>query len=60
MSPATTRSPLSPVVTHRPSLAGDTNEDLLEEPDCVAVWSVAVGEWRTIKLWPNCVVGWVK
>lgn len=28
--------------------------------DCVAVWSVEVGKWQTLKLWPNSVVGWVK
>jgi hypothetical protein len=30
------------------------------QPECVAVWTVEVGEWQTIKLWPNCIVGWVK
>jgi hypothetical protein len=29
-------------------------------PECVAVWSVDVGEWQTLKVWPNCLVGWIK
>lgn len=30
------------------------------EPECVAVWSVDAGEWQTLKMWPNCIVGWNK
>ena len=30
------------------------------QPECVGVWSADVGEWQSVKLWPNCVVGWVK
>jgi hypothetical protein len=30
------------------------------QPECVGVWSVDVGKWQSVKLWPNCVVGWVK
>jgi hypothetical protein len=30
------------------------------QPECVAVWSVDVGEWQTVKLWPNSIVGWIK
>ncbi len=29
-------------------------------PECVAVWAVEVGDWQTLKLWPNSIVGWVK
>jgi hypothetical protein len=35
-------------------------QDALGQSECVAVWSVEVGEWQTIKLWPNCIVGWIK
>jgi hypothetical protein len=35
-------------------------QDAFGQAECAAVWSVAVGEWQTVKLWPNCLVGWVK
>ena len=35
-------------------------QDEFQQPECVAVWSVDVGEWQTVKMWPNSVVGWVK
>jgi hypothetical protein len=36
------------------------NQGAFGEAECVAVWSVEVGEWQTVKMWPNCVVGWAK
>jgi hypothetical protein len=27
-------------------------------PDGVAVWNKQVGDWRTIKLWVNDLIGW--
>jgi hypothetical protein len=42
------------------ALEAQYGQDEFRQPECVAVWSVDVGEWQTVKLWPNCVVGWVK
>jgi hypothetical protein len=42
------------------ALESQFGQDAFGQPECVAVWAVEVGEWQTIKLWPNCIVGWVK
>lgn len=42
------------------ALEAQFGQDVFGQPECVAVWAVEVGEWQTIKLWPNCIVGWVK
>lgn len=34
--------------------------DDIGPPDWVAVWTTASGEWQSLKLWPNSLVGWVK
>jgi hypothetical protein len=36
------------------------DQEWFGQAECVAVWSVDVGEWQTIKLWPNDIVGWMK
>jgi hypothetical protein len=35
-------------------------QEEFRQPECVAVWSIEVGEWQTLKMWPNCIVGWTK
>ena len=35
-------------------------QEEFRQPECVAVWSVDVGEWQTLKMWSNCIVGWAK
>jgi hypothetical protein len=42
------------------ALEAQYGQDEFRQPECVAVWSVDVGEWQTVKMWPNSVVGWVK
>lgn len=42
------------------AVAAKPGQDGGGPPECLAVWSVDVGEWQTLKIWPNCLVGWVK